>query len=122
MKRKISTGAQQGMAMIEGLIAMLIFSLGVLSIVGLQAVSIKQTADAKYRTDASFLANQTIGLMWADRANLESYAVEDEPVPALPNGKRTVDVAGSQVTVTITWKQPGQSAAHRHVVVTQISG
>jgi type IV pilus assembly protein PilV len=122
MNRKISMGKQQGMALIEGLIAVLIFSLGILSIVGLQAVNLKQAADAKYRVDASFLANQTLGMMWADRGNLISHAVTDQAVAGLPNGKRTVAVAGSEVTVTITWQLPGEQAPHRHVVVAQISG
>lgn len=122
MSRKISTGKQQGMALIEGLIAILIFSLGILSIVGLQAVNLKQAADAKHRVDASFLVNQALGMMWADRANLVNYAVTDEPIATLPNGKRTVVVAGTQVTVTITWQLPGEPAPHRHVVVADISG
>lgn len=122
MKRKISTRTQQGMALLEGLIAILIFSIGILSIVGLQAVNLKQATDAKYRLDASFLANQTVGMMWADRENLAAYAVTDEAVATLPNGKRTVDVDGSQVTVTISWKMPGEAAAHRHVVVAHING
>ena len=113
---------QQGMALIEGLIAILIFSIGILSIVGLHAANLRQTTDAKYRTDASFLASHTLGLLWADRNNLPSYAVEDESVPGLPNGKRTVEIDGAAVTVTITWQLSVDKAAHRHVVTTQISG
>ena len=59
---------QQGVALLEALIAILIFSIGILSIVALQAVSVNLSADAKYRSDASLLANQLIGNMWvADR-------------------------------------------------------
>ncbi|HYD62817.1 MAG TPA: hypothetical protein VEC35_20860 [Noviherbaspirillum sp.] len=122
MTRLISTGTQQGMALLESLIAILIFSLGILAIVGLQAVNLKQTADAKHRVDASFLANQSLGMMWADRANIASHAVVDEAIASLPNGKRTVTVVGSEVTVTITWQQPGEPAPHRHVVVAHING
>lgn len=50
--------------LLEALIAILIFSLGILAIVGLQAASIKSAGDAKYRSDASLLANQLIGQMW----------------------------------------------------------
>lgn len=121
MKNKSPAAAQQGMALIEGMIAILIFSIGILAIVGLQAVTLRQSTDAKYRIDASLLANQTLGTMWGDRANLNAYAVQ-ETLDALPNGTRTVTVSGNQVTVTITWKLPGESAAHRHVVVAEISG
>lgn len=122
MKRSISTGKQQGVALLEAMIAILIFSFGILAVVGLQAVNLKQTTDAKHRVDASFLANQTLGMIWADRKNLSDYEVTDEVIAGLPNGKRTVAIEGNEVTVTIRWKMPGEPAAHRHVVVAQISG
>jgi type IV pilus assembly protein PilV len=50
--------------LLEALIAILIFSLGILSLVALQATSIQLTSDAKYRTDATLLANRLIGQMW----------------------------------------------------------
>lgn len=65
---------QQGSTLIEALVAILIFSIGILALIGLQAVSIKTSIDAKYRADAAFLANQVIGQMWVDRANIGSYA------------------------------------------------
>ncbi|MBL8367702.1 MAG: hypothetical protein JNM54_07255, partial [Candidatus Accumulibacter sp.] len=43
---------QAGVMLLEALIAILVFSLGILSLVALQATSIKLTGDAKYRTDA----------------------------------------------------------------------
>jgi len=51
--------------LLEALIAILIFSLGILAIVALQAVSIKLTEDAKYRSDAALLAEELLGQMWA---------------------------------------------------------
>jgi type IV pilus assembly protein PilV len=50
--------------LLEVLIALLIFSLGVLGLVGLQANAVKQSGQAKYRTDATLLANELIGQMW----------------------------------------------------------
>lgn len=69
----------QGMILIEGLIAIFIFSIGILAIVGMQAASIRHSADAKYRADASLLANQIIAQMWAnqgpaDASNLPTFA------------------------------------------------
>ena len=52
------------MILIESLLAILIFSLGILALVGLQAAAVKQSADAKYRTEAALLANEIIGQMW----------------------------------------------------------
>jgi type IV pilus assembly protein PilV len=59
-------GKQDGVMLLEAIIAILIFSFGILAIVGLQAAAIKNGGDAKYRTDASLLTNQLIGQMWAD--------------------------------------------------------
>ncbi len=122
MNHAKSFGQQRGIMLLEGMIAILIFSFGILAIVGLQAVTVKQTADAKYRTDASFLANQSLGLMWADRSNLAAHAVEDETLDSLPNGKRTIEVAGSQVTVTITWQMPDETITRNLTVIAQING
>lgn len=113
---------QRGIVLLEVMIAILIFSFGVLAIVGMQAASVRYTADAKYRVDASFLANQSIGLMWADRNNLTNYAVTNEVISSLPNGKRTIAVAGAQVTVTVTWQVPGESAVRSYSTITQING
>jgi type IV pilus assembly protein PilV len=113
---------QGGMVLVEGLVAIVIFALGVLAIVGMQAATVRQATDAKYRVDASFLVNQAIGMMWSDRANLADYAVEEEEVGALPNGKRTIAVDGTQVTVTVTWQMPGESTVHSHSSMTRIDG
>lgn len=59
-------GSQQGSVLVEALIAFLIFSLGILGVIGLQAVAIGNTLDARYRSDAAFLANQMIAQMWVD--------------------------------------------------------
>ncbi|OWW18678.1 type IV pilus modification PilV family protein [Noviherbaspirillum denitrificans] len=113
---------QQGMVLVEGLIAILIFSLGILALVGLQAVMLKQTTDARYRLDASYAASRLIGEMWAHRQSLDGFKVNEEPEASLPNGKRTVAVEGEQVTITLTWQLPGETKPHSHVVVTRISG
>lgn len=50
--------------LLEALIAILIFSMGILAIVALQAVSIKLAGDAKYRSDAALLAEELLAQMW----------------------------------------------------------
>jgi type IV pilus assembly protein PilV len=57
---------QTGAYLLEALIGMLIFALGVLGIVGLQAASLRATTDAALRAEAVFAANQLLGQMWAD--------------------------------------------------------
>jgi len=115
--------AQQGAVLVEAMIAILIFSMGVLAIVGLQAAMIKNTADSKYRADASYIAQQRIGTMWSDPGNLASYLEANTDISALlPSGTRTVTqpVAG-QFVVTVTWQQPGE-AQHNYTTIATITG
>lgn len=56
---------QSGVMLLEALIAILIFSLGILGVVGMQASAVNASRDAKYRTDAGLLANELIGQMWS---------------------------------------------------------
>lgn len=135
--------------MLEGLIAILIFSVGILAIIGMQAAAIKNSADAKYRADASYLANQIIGQMWADRPNLASYAnyagagATCSPTgtasgnanvanwlatvaSTLPNAGATkqqiVIGANNLVTVTVCWQAPQDNVRHNFAATAQING
>jgi type IV pilus assembly protein PilV len=119
---------QRGGVLLEGLIAILIFSVGILGLVGLQGQSIKNSSDAKYRTAASFLANRVIAEMWVDRSNLASWASsaygkrtawDGSVTAALPAGTSDVEVSGTGVTVTVTWQAPGQDQ-HKFVLVTDV--
>lgn len=66
---------QKGSLLIETLVSLLLFSIGIVSIVSMQAASVSYAGDAKYRSDAAFFAEQIVGMMWADqRSNLMSYA------------------------------------------------
>jgi type IV pilus assembly protein PilV len=62
---------QSGMALLEALIGILIFSIGILAMVGMQAASINAVADAQYRIEAVNEANQLLAEMWVnvDRSN-----------------------------------------------------
>ncbi|TXG85809.1 MAG: type IV pilus modification protein PilV [Rhodocyclaceae bacterium] len=62
---------QEGVMLLEALIAIVIFSLGVLGVVGMQASAVSTVQDAKYRTDAGLLANELLGMMWAQQSQQE---------------------------------------------------
>jgi type IV pilus assembly protein PilV len=106
--RKVKSN-QQGVVLLEALIGMLIFSLGILGMVGLQASMIRNTGEAKSRAEASYLAQQTIGQMWADPSNLATY-VKTDNIATLPNGVRTVTaLLANQYQITIGWTAPGDT-------------
>lgn len=139
---------QQGSMLLEALIAILIFSMGIIAIVGLQATSIKLSTDAKYRSEASLLANKLIGQMWvSDRASAVTLATNFSSSPAggnyttwlassvqttLPgvsaasNTLPTVSIltpAGAtqgQVTINIFWQMPGETTRHNYTAIAQI--
>ncbi len=118
---RTSLRTQQGVALLEGLIAVLIFSLGILAIVGLQGTAMRISTDAKMRIDASNIANQLVGSMWADPTNLSAHAVNDQSIDELPEGKISATVVGDTVTVRVTWKVPGDSNTQSFQSITRIN-
>jgi type IV pilus assembly protein PilV len=131
---------QRGATLLEALIGILIFSIGILALVGMQALAIKHMSDAKYRSDASFFANEIIGQMWVNRASLGSYDFPGAGAPpaaisswvtsiqnALPGVTAAanlpiITVAGTTVTVTVRWQLPGGADVHRHITMAYING
>lgn len=117
--------AQKGVVLIEAMVAILIFSMGVLAIVGLQAAMIKNTTDSKFRSEASYIAQARIGQMWSDPSNLANYVETNTDISTqLPLGKRTVtNPATGNYTVTVTWKLPGaDETQHSFTTTVQITG
>jgi len=117
--------AQQGVVLIEAMIAILIFSMGVLAIVGLQAAMIKNTADSKYRAEASYIAQTRIGQLWVDPANLpaDGSTTTTAITSQLPGGSLSTTRAGFQFTVTVTWQQPGAGETqHNFTTTARING
>ena len=110
LNSRSSLSGQQGVVLLETLIAILIFSMAVLALIGLQAAMIKNTSEAKFRADASHIAQQRIGAMWADPTNLAAYTGTNTGISALiPGGTLTVAQIGpTQYQVTVTWQQPGE--------------
>ena len=71
-----SKSSQSGLVLIEGLIAILIFSLGILGIVGLQSGMISDVAESKYRAEAGFFANRLLADMtMSDRSSSTALSV-----------------------------------------------
>jgi type IV pilus assembly protein PilV len=73
---------QSGVMLLEALIAILIFSLGILTVVGIQATSVKMAGDAQLRTRAALLADRLVGEMWASGDSIADLKTKFES----PNG------------------------------------
>ncbi len=112
--------------LLEGLIAILLFSMGIIALVGLQAVAIKNTADAKYRVEAAFLANQIIGQMWADNpTNLAGYAHHPTTAggacnfggAASANANVTAWLGDPATLGTVAGNLPGATSARQQIAI-----
>ena len=131
---------QRGAYLLEALIGILIFSFGILGIVGLQAQAIRFTNDSEYRAEAVYLANALISKMWTDdRTQLQAkYASPSGPeyinfknqvqneIPGSTASPPVVLVddaslptapskTSSVVQVQIFWRLPGDSTKHNYV-------
>ena len=141
---------QNGIAILEAMIAILIFSMGIIALMGMQATTINNVADAKYRNTASFYADQMVGMIWAKRTGSTVpisgvyYASPDTSFACNPcsstNGNAdtqawlaqiqsavpsaTASIAASSVsplvTVTVGWTPPN-AASHVQVAYTYIN-
>lgn len=125
--------------LIEVLISVLIFSVGVVALVALQAAMTRAQTTAKARTDASYLATELVGLMWSDVNSLTSYQTascasntqcnmwlakvqQTLPIDTAPLVTVNSNAASPElgdVSITITWQPPGGDT-HRYVMSTSI--
>lgn len=121
-------GSEGGFLLIEVMVAILIFSIGILAVAGLQAVMIKNSTDARYRAIASYVAEQRIGEIRTyvgnpTSANISNFLETQTDISGLlPAGTRTVEQpVDGRVQVTIIWQQPG-SDEHSLTMVAHITG
>lgn len=71
VRSRPTPAAQHGGFLLEALVGILIFSLGVLGLVALQGRAIGYSSDAQYRGEAAYLADAYLAKMWSDSyANL----------------------------------------------------
>lgn len=103
--------AQKGSVLIEAMVALVIFSMGVLALVGLQSAMIKNSSDNRYRAQAQLIAQTHIANMMAyggDAANYITQIDRSQIRTQLPNGTLTFSaLTNTMVTVTVGWQVPG---------------
>lgn len=129
---------EAGWALMDGLIAIAVFSIGVLGLMALYLYSIKNSSEAGYRAEAAFFANQVVARMWADdkKTLVDNYASPNGPKfkvwqdevrdarTGLPNATGAnapaIDVkAGNRVTVTVRWQASG-GESHQYLTEARI--
>lgn len=131
---KSSKSSQKGVMLLEALIGILIFSIGILALIAMQSTAVSQVRDSQFRTEASVLADKMMGnLVLITSSNpvvspgTEISNWQSEVASTLPNGSGSVTLtpsalsaAGSTVTnvnITVNWQAPGATSASNHIVL-----
>lgn len=131
---------QAGVVLLEVLVALLIFSFGILGLVGLQTASVRNISESQYRVEAALWAETLIAQMRiADPLTRSSnfatgggttttgYTAWKNLVTSSAGGlpgaaanAPTVTIAGNAVAITISWRAPSDSATHQYITATQL--
>ncbi|AMM24846.1 type IV pilus modification protein PilV [Variovorax sp. PAMC 28711] len=114
-----SRAGQRGIALLEVLVSILLFSLGILGLVGLQARAVTTSVDAEDRGRAALLANEIASTMWlTDSVTVNGTAwqarVSAPTTGGLSNGTVTITpVAGTtnSADILIQWRSPTRTAS-----------
>jgi type IV pilus assembly protein PilV len=141
--------AARGIVLLDAMIAIVLFSIGILGMLAMQAGATKLAGDAKYRADAAMHADQLIAQMWSSAGNPAlltqfvspagtSYiawaktlncADPSASATCLPGVTTTANLPvvtvdnanANMVTITISWQPPNGTGLHNYVSVTQIT-
>jgi type IV pilus assembly protein PilV len=72
MRTSVISSHIRGSALIESLLAVLVFSVGLLSLLALLTATLKESDNARYRSEASLLASELVSRMWSGERSLQA--------------------------------------------------
>ncbi len=126
----------RGVVLLEAIVAILIFSIGVTGALLLVATAVRENGAALYRAQAALLIDGAIADMWTgDRshtgiatryaANATTFKEWSTRVaatlPGVAGSTPTVLVSpDNTITITVRWREPGKTAFHELVTVTRV--
>jgi type IV pilus assembly protein PilV len=110
---------QTGFTLIEVMIAVLVFSLGVLAMANLQANAIRLSTDAQQRAEATYLADQLLARMLvSDRSTASTFAhMPDGSVSCAPSGAASTNPVVTEWLQDVTKTFPRATAAEQQIIV-----
>jgi type IV pilus assembly protein PilV len=131
---------QNGSSLLEGLLAIVLFSAGVMSLLMLLSATLIETGNARYRSEASLLASDLIAQMWTgDRSLTELRAKFTQPESEdvkrwlaivharLPGTSGTTNLPTisiddqRQVKILMRWQAPGDGKTHQLLILATIT-
>ncbi|MFM7524825.1 MAG: hypothetical protein ACKO4M_11795 [Betaproteobacteria bacterium] len=128
-----------GSALIESLLALLVFVVGLLSLLVLLTSTLKQTDNARYRTEASLLASDLVSRMWSGDRSLDALRARFDPVaeeyqqwltqvqaslPGVTQDKNQPNLVIDDtrtVSLTLRWQAASDTVQHHLAVVTRLT-
>lgn len=131
---------QSGGSLLEGLLAIVLFSVGLMSLLMLLSASLIETGNARYRSEASLLTSDLIAQMWTgERSLTELRARFTNPESddyqnwlatvhsRLPGSSGTTNLPTisiddqRQVKILIRWQAPGDGKTHQLLTLATIT-
>lgn len=125
----------RGSALVESLLALVVFSVGLIGLLALLSAALLESGNAAYRSEASLLAADLVARMWnGDRSPQALQARFGDPeegeygawlqrvYSTLPGVSDTANPPqleigdDRRVTLTLRWQAPGDQRAHELVV------
>lgn len=116
--------SQRGIALVETLVAILIFSFGVLGLIALEASAVNFAVDSEDRNRAALFASEVASAMWTagtvNTGNPQLAAqnaiwqanINNPTTTGLNNGTLTINpVTANSADIIITWKPPARATA-----------
>lgn len=131
---------QNGSSVLEGMLAILVFSAGLISVLMLLSVSLAEVGNARYRSEASLLTTELVASMWSGDRKLASLQTrfgsstaneflnwQSKVIARLPGvtasiNQPVVSISNERrVTITLAWKAAGDIRSHQLVTVAVIT-
>lgn len=129
-----------GSSLLEGLLAIFLFSVGLLSLLMLLSATHIESSNARYRIEASLLINELVSHMWIGDHSLTGlknrftdttsadykswFASVSRRLPGVSEKTNTPQITiddARTVTVNLQWQVPGDNTSHQMVVQTVIT-
>jgi type IV pilus assembly protein PilV len=137
---KSTSRYSRGSSLLEGILAILIFSVGLISILMLLTTTLTEVGNARYRSEASLLASSLIAEMWVGDRSLVSlsnrYGSDDAQeyknwrdlvasklpgITATANKPVITIDSARNVNINIYWQVPGDPQSHKLIAKTVIT-
>lgn len=141
---RVRSASQAGAALIESLVSLVLLAFGVLGVLRMSATIVEANVQSRERIEATFLAEQLVGMVLADPANAPCYAVNasltcgnttaaanattwaSQVANTLPGVTSTINLprgsytADGTFSITVSWRKSSESRAHSYTATTNV--